>query len=413
MRIIASMKNTATTTFYQKLCPWINWLLATGFVLFQFFLQSTAGVMTREWMHDFHISHLGVSNLSAAFFYMYVLMQVPAGVLFDKYGPRIVLALASLLLGAGCFMLSFVSHYGAAFFARMLMGAGAAFGFVGMLLVSAMWFKPQHFALMVGLAETLGMLASSAGENVMAWVVQHLGWRISMSASGVIALVLFVLCVAFVRRNPDYKTVALGEDALSIGAQITRALRSRVIWLAGGFGFFMFAIINAFTSLWGVPFLQVTHHLSLSHAALVTSMVFIGVALGAPLSGWVCMRMNKRKPVMFTGAFIAFVLMSLVVFLPGLSPTMLCILLFLSGAFCAVYIQCFALAKDQIPAGIHGAGLALTNMIFMLSAPILQTLIALLLHTSSFRVAMSILPAGFFVAFLLVCFMSETTEEQG
>jgi MFS family permease len=400
----------------DKYLAWVNWGVSTAFVLFQFFLQTAAGLMTSPWMHEFHLTRIGVSNLSAAFFYTYLLMQVPVGLFYDRFGARKMLTIAGFFLSAGCFMLAASHQYYLAFISRLLMGVGGSFGFVGMLYLSTQWFEAKKFALVVGLSEMIAMIGTGIGQVTLAWVVANQGWRTAIHWSGMFAIVIMVLCYAVVRDKPV--NVSEEKSSSQIWANLFETLKQKQVWLAGIYGFFAFSVVNAFTSLWGVPFLVDTYHFSLNRAATMVAMIFVGIAIGAPFNGWVSMRLGQRKPILLVGSSIAALLMTVLFFVPDLKNWEIYFLLLLSGLFSSAYVQCFAISKETTPKKIHGAALALTNMLIMLSAPVLQTFIGLLLHTHffgvshalsfTFRLSLGILPLGMAVAFCIALMIKET-----
>ncbi len=400
----------------QKYTPWINWGISTSYVLFQFFLQTIAGLMTKPWMQEFHITRVGVSNLSAAFFYTFLLMQVPVGLFYDRYGARKMLTVAALFLSAGCILLAATHNYYVALFARLLMGFGGSFGFVGMLYLSIHWFDAKRFALVVGLSEMIAMLGAGLSQIGLAWVVSSLGWRAAIRWSGFIALIIMILCYTMVRDKP-LDTTEIKSPA-QIWHNLVATLKQKQVWLAGIYGFFACSVVNTFTSLWGVPFLVNLYHFNLSKSASMVAMIFVGVGLGAPFNGWASMRLGQRKPIMLVGASISALLLTVLFFVPNLQVWQIYTLLFLIGVSNSTYVQCFAISKETTPVKIHGATMALTNMLVMLSAPVLQNFVGYLLHTHffglsdtlsfTFRLSLGILPLGMALAFLLTFAIKET-----
>ena len=304
----------------ERCLPWINWGIATTFVLFQFFLQTVAGVMVDAWARDFHLSHLAVSNLSAMFFYTYVLCQVPLGIAYDRFGARRILLFAAFLLVIGCYLLYTAESYGLALLARAVMGMGSSFGFVGMLYASANWFPVKRFALMVGLAETLGMMGVALGESLLAWLMTNGGWRPIMLYCAIAGGIVAVLVYFFVSDNAPYKAVTDNANEkkhqLSLKESLLTAMQCKSIWLAGFYGFAMFGLVNVFTSLWGVPFLRDQYGVDLHLAASLISMIFVGIAIGGPFNGWLSAKLGVRQPIMLGFCLMTLCLMSAAIYLP-------------------------------------------------------------------------------------------------
>jgi len=408
-------KNTKSTT----LPALIPWFIASFYTFFQFLGQTTAGIMGAEWMRDFHLDKVGLSNLSAAFFYTYALMQIPAGILFDRYSARYILTAAALALAAGCFLLSYTENYQVAIVARLLMGIGSSYGFVGLLQISAIWFPPNRFAMMIGLSECLTMLGVTFGVVFLTWLVTHWSWRSAMFGGGVITFITMIVTFLFVRDQPD-RHLTHERQLLSIkiiAQRLKIIFTDRQVILGSLFGFFIFSIVNAFTSLWGISFLTHAYPFSQQLAANMVAMIFIGIAIGGALCGWLSKIVNQQRGIVLAGGGCAAFTMSVIIFCPHLPPFLLFILFLLIGLFCSVYVLSFSIVKDSVNPAIRATALATTNMVIMLGAPILQLLIGFLLQSHFFgltddtgiiyRLSLGILPIGMFAAFVLAFWIKE------
>lgn len=401
---------------FERFLPWLNWGITTTFVLFQFFMQATAGLMANRWANDFSISPTQVGNLSAAFFYSYVILQIPAGIAYDKIGVRKVVITASFLLAVGCFCIAVAQSYWLALLARLLMGTGSAFGFIGMLYVTAAWFSPKQFAVLVGIAETLAMAGVAVGEMGMASLIFHHGWRLTMVIAGIIAVMIHVLAICFIQER-DTETIIDHSNEQNIQPSlmisIRYALTNRQVWLAGLYGFALTSIINVFASLWAVPYLRDTYQwLNLHGAASLVSMIFLGVAIGGPILAAISNRLNRRKTIMLFGGSVYFVVSLYFFIMPFTELWVLYVLMLLLGISASSYILAFALTKETTIEKYRGVTLSTMNMIFMSSGPILQPAIGFLLDMGvSFQKTMLIMPCISFLTLILFCFIREPKYE--
>ncbi|MFN3234644.1 MAG: MFS transporter [Gammaproteobacteria bacterium] len=386
---------------------WVMWTLGTIFVLFQFFVQLATGEITGRLMQDFHISAAVVGNLSASFFYAYLLFQLPVGILLDRFGVRRTLTCAVLSLALGAFIFATAHSVFVAAIGRAFMGAGSAFSFVGVLCLVAIWFPPRLFSLMVGLCEMVGMFGTAVGENFLSESVLHYGWRDSMLIVGVLGVLLAIAMFLFIRESAQEKASKDPND--SAIANLKHVVTHPQYWLLGIYGFFMFGLITGFCAIWAVPFLMNTYHYSLELASFFVSIVLVGVAAGCPLQGWISLYVS-RKRLMIIGAFLVVIFFSCMLYIPNLPKSLMMILLFLSGFMMCVYLQVFAVAKEITVPEHRASAMAFTNMVVMSSPILLQPLIGwfLTIHSGSvvnaavqvfsavdFRVALSILPVGF------------------
>ncbi|WP_419420096.1 MFS transporter [Legionella sp. D16C41] len=386
----------------KKLIPWINWGIAVSFVLSQFFLQAASGLMAAFWQKDFALNTTQVGFLSSVFFIAYVGMQIPVGLAYDRFGARKILLTASILLCLGTFGLGFSHNYWQAVIARILMGFGSSFGFVGMLYTTSSWFSSRYFALLVGLAETLAMIGVALAEIIMAWVISHYGWRVMLYIAGSGMFLINFLIYIFVRDRKTNQSKA--KKAIALKDALLKTIRNKQVWFAGLYGFATFAVINVVVGLWGIPFMTQYHKLSLPTASSMMSMVFIGTAIGGPFNAWFVERwlngrwLNRRFATTLF-AIITAILFSALIYMPYLSVKLGFVLLFLIGFFSSIYIQVFAIVKDHTEPSVRATALATTNMLLMASAPILQPIIGKLLAINySFPQALSLLVFIFIIA---------------
>lgn len=400
----------------SRIQPYIAWFIATAFVFFQFFLQSATSVLSDSWSADFKLNKIELSNLSSAFYYSYVSMQIPVGILYDRFRAKRIIIVAAALLSAGCFLLAMAKNYELAILGRVLMGIGSSFGFIGMLKIIINNFKVNEFAFMLGLSEALSMSIITFGIILLAYFLKFYSWRVTMLICGVFAFFLFFAIIFLLHEKPNMSTqpkAALAEVFL----QIKTILSNRQIILCSMYGFFMFSLINAFTSLWGVEFITNTYNFSHQLASSMVSIVFIGVAIGGPLNGLLSKKLGTHTKIMRYGAVGTIITTVLIILVPYLSEFMLFVILFLSGIFCSMYVQALSVIKDSTAPEVQATALATSNTIIMASAPLLQLFIGSLLtnhvfgfagtSAMNYRLSLAILPLGMLAAFIMSLYIRE------
>jgi hypothetical protein len=173
----------------------------------------------------------------------------------------------------------------------------------------------------------------------------------------------------------------------------------------------MFALITAFTSLWGVEFITNTYKFSHQLASNMVSIIFLGIAIGGPLNGLLSKKIGNHTKIMRYGAMGSFVASGIIILIPNLYQFGLFIILFLSGIFCSSYVQALSIIKDSASPNVQATALAFSNMIIMASAPLLQVFIGGLLNNHVFgfanstelnyRMSLAILPIGMLIAFFI------------
>lgn len=359
--------------------PWVFWGLAASFYCYGFFHRVAPSVMVSELMRDFAVSAAVLGNLSAFYFYAYAGLQLPVGVVMDRFGPRRALTLAAILCGAGSLLFAEAETITTAYIGRLMIGAGAGFTWVGTLKIASDWFEPRRFAMVTGMTLSLGMMGAIFGQAPLAALVDVYGWRASLAGAAVFVFVLGALIFAIVRDGgPRHVPVSRGPGA-GILAGLAVTARSGQCWLIAAFGCAMTAPMLAFAGLWGVPFLMEVYDLDRPVAAATTSLVLAGWAIGAPLVGGLSDRIGRRKLPMVIGGTLSMVTFAAVVYWPGLPLVATQILLFLNGLASSVMIISFATVREYTRPESAGSALGFTNMAVMASGAIFQPLIGGLL----------------------------------
>jgi MFS family permease len=407
------------TNRVKKIVPVLNWLVITIFVFYQFSLQFVGSVFHHKWEQDFHLTNVGVSQLSSIFFLSYLLCQVPAGIIYNRYKVKYVMISAALLLAAGCIGLGVAPTFYWALLARVVMGIASAFGFVGILYICTVWFRPNYFSFMLSLSEACSMIVLMFSITGLSYVLMHFSWRAIMVSSGVGAILLAVLTFFIVgeRSSQMKKKKTNRQSWLSVFKKIPRVLTNKQIWIASLYGFFTFSVISAFNALWGIAFLEKTYGFDRVLSSQITNMILLGFAVGCPLNGWLASRLGCCKPLMYCGSVVSLIMMMYIIFIPGLPHAILYVTYTLIGLFSSSYIHSYSLMKKVASRDVRAESLAVGNMILMLCAPFFQILIGALLDNHFFglasseamqyRLAMSTLPLGLFFSFVLVFYVKE------
>ena len=365
--------------------PWLMWVIAVTFVLFQFFLQLSAGIMLTPLMKSFNLTTVGGGFLIGSFYLVYMFLQIPAGMLVDRLGVRMLLTYGGLVCALGCFLFAMSNSFSLAIIARVLMGVGASFAFVSSLNIVTQWFPLSRFTLMVGLAETFGMVGTLIGNVYLASILSHVSWRHTMFYSSFLALLISFLCFTVIRDNPNRQhNKEIKELTLSdFYRQVLSILGNVGLWLNGLYSGLLFSIVTVFAVLWCLPFLSEVQHVSLSAATFETSFVLIGIAIGGPIMGYIYPRVRNKNTFLSVMALGAGLLCGLIVFNTSMSTSLTSIIFLVLGLICSCYVFNFSLANHLVPKEVSSTSIGFTNSLCVVTAPLLQPFIGFLLDTSS------------------------------
>lgn len=360
-----------------KASPWIMWGLAAFFYFYEFFLQVSPGVMVPELMQAFSVNATALGSLAASYFYIYAPMQVPVGVLLDRYGPRRLTTIATALCAAGCFLFGTAKILSMAEVGRLFIGFGSAFAVVSCLSIAAAWFPIKRFAFLTGLTVTIGMLGAISAETPLAILVANVGWRLSMLILAIIGALLSLLMWFFVRDKKNTAVPQTKQQPLLAGLRYI--VKQKQNWLIAIYGGLVFAPTSIFGGLWGVPFLIATYHLDRPVAAGIISMSFIGWVIGSPIGGWFSDFTGRRLVSLYIASSGAFVALTLLLYVPNLSLFYLNILLFAFGFFSSAFLPSFSIIREINPPSINGTALGFMNMLNMVGGAAGQPLVGFLL----------------------------------
>ena len=380
---------------------------AALYVFFQMVLQTFPSVMREGLVVDLSLNEAGFGGLSSSFYYPYILLQVPAGILVSRFGARSVLITGASLCTVASFLFAMSKTAASAETTRILMGLGAAPTVVCAMTLAAQWFPARLFPPLAALTEVAGMTGAAVGQESLGFIVEHAGWRAGMIACGVFSTVLLVLIVLFVRN----RRVAdgAGEADWPRFSDIGRLLFSPQILSRGTAGGLVSSAGVAFGMLWGVSYFQVYHHMSLPAASICASFYFWGCLPGFLGSAWLCARLGRPALLLGLGAAGTAAAMGLILFVLR-DHIALSVAMFVLGACNAFYALSFTMVKDKAPAELSGVAMGLTNMLIMgIGGVIFQPLIGVLAHIRGQEVpdatALSVTIVAPLLAILLLAFV--------
>lgn len=346
---------------------WTVWGLGALLYLIAFYQRVAPAVIGDRLMAEFAISGAALGNLSAFYFYSYVLMQIPTGVIADRWGPRKLLTAGAGVATIGTLLFAAAPTLAWANFGRLLIGGSVAVAFVSMLKLASHWFPPQRFAFVSGAALFVGIVGGVFGGVPLRTVVDVFGWRPVMVASAAVTAVLCVALWWLVRDDPaergyaSYRPPVHGHAHGSIVKGIVEVLSYSNVWCLVIAPIGVAGAILTFGGLWGVPYLRQIHGLDAKTAAAITSAVLIAWAIGGPVLGALSERMGRRKPLYIAGTAVSLACWALIALVP-LSLAALVPALLVAAFSAGVMIIGFAFTKESVPARLMGTASGVCNM---------------------------------------------------
>lgn len=411
--------------------PWKIWACGSFFYFFQFILRISPSIITEDLMRHFNVQSYALGVLSAFFYNAYALMQVPIGMIVDRFGPRKILALSCFTTVIGTLIFSMAQTLTVASFGRLLIGAGSACALLGSIKLITLWFPPQRVGRLIGLTIFLGTLGASIGGAPLAFLIERTTWKISFFLLAALGLCLAITIWFVVKdknpeENPWNRSLNPGHEGASLLKGLLTTIRMPKIWIIAVYSALMYVPIAAFADLWGIPFMREMYNLDRPVAASVISMIFIGAAIGSPISTFLSDYYKTRLWPMTIAAIGSSLVYVTIIYVPNIPLSGMYILLFLAGIFYSGKILSFASICDIVPHSVSGVAIGFANMTVMLSGVICLPLIGGLLDQfwqgkitnglpdytlGEWRFALMPIPFSILIALLLLKFIPETFPE--
>jgi len=284
---------------------WIIWIVGVAAYVLAITNRTSLAAVGVDTAERFAVDASTLSLFAVMQLAVYGGMQIPIGVMLDRWGARPIMTIGMLLMAAGQLTMALSESVGIAIFARMLLGAGDAAVFPSVLRLIATWFPAQRGPLMVQLTGIVGQSGQLLALLPLAALLHATSWTIafgSIAGLGVLFAILVFLIIrnrppersADVSVNTDTGVIRVVTSAVDTGVGIRAAWAHPGTRLAFWSHFTTPFAGTAFVLLWGFPFLTAGEGLSVAQAgAVISTYVFIGMALG-PIMG----ELSRRIPHM-------------------------------------------------------------------------------------------------------------------
>ncbi len=337
------------------------------------FLRSSFGVMGPDLAREMSLSPAALSFVASSFFFAYALMQVPTGMLLDRFGPRRTLAtmLLSTMAGAGLFAAGQSPEMLAA--GRILMGIGCAGVFTGAFYVMAMWLPADRVVTHIGALNSFAAFGNLCATAPLAFLIAWIGWRTSYLFFTV-AVGVILTAVAIVMRDSApgrAPSTAKDESLAQIFAGVRESIRQpgmKRLLFAG----LPMSASSTISGVWGAPYLKHVHGLDDGARGSVLLVMAVCAMCGHFLYGQIARRFNTLKwPIL--GGCVVIVAATVSLSLLERPPVWLVTLLFSIMAIASAYPTItHAHARGLVPPHLMGRGVSVTNMGVMTAIAVAQ-----------------------------------------
>ena len=372
-------------------------------------------------MSNLAIDACTLGTLTSFYYYGYATMQIPAGVILDRMGPRRPLVVACLLCTIGCAIFGFATTLPLMSIGRTFMGIGSAFAFLSCVKLASLYFNARILSILVGLTLSLGTVGATLGDAPLGFLVKLYDWRVANYVLAGVSVVIALAAWLLIEEIETPKATPLQKDSRVFFKGLVKILRKPQAWIYGGYGFAMYVPLSGFADLWGTPFLSETYNIGAEKAAGIKSFFYIGLGVGAPLWSFYMTRLKSYKKGLLQSALAGALIMSISLYIP-LPLVVMSPVLFISGFSVAGQFAAFAAASSLNDSSETATSSGLHNMLCMMSGIVIQPLIGFILDVSKagdpmcsahytpdhFLKALLVVPISLGFAVLFAFFMKES-----
>jgi sugar phosphate permease len=358
------------------------WLVGLLVYLLAVFHRSSLAVAGLAATERFDISASQLATFTMLQLLVYAGMQIPVGLMVDRFGSRSVLLGGTLLLTVAQTGFALAETYPLALVARFFVGMGDAMTFICVLRLVSTWFPVRRIPLVTQLTGTLGQLGAVGAAVPMTWALGHVGWTRAYLMAASLGLVLAVAVLLLLRDSPRQRS--LRGPAMSFPAVRESLVAS---WSQPGtrLGFWMhFSTQFSSTTLsllWGYPFFVRGEGQSPQTAGVLLTLLVISVMLAGPALGWLIgLHPWHRSTMVLSIVSSIVVVWTAVLAWPGNAPLPLLVLLaFVVGVGGPASMIGFDVGRTSNPAGRLASASGIINQGGFLASLLLVVTIGLIL----------------------------------
>lgn len=361
-----------------------RWVVYTS-VLFTYLIissQRTApGLITDQIMRDFSVTASTIGVLSSIQFFVYTGLQIPMGILADRFGPNFFLIIGAILTGIGTIIYSLGTHEFVLLLARILTGIGDATIWVNLVLILGQWFTAKEFTRLIGVTAMTGSIGFLFATVPFSLMIDLLGWRVAFFSTGVILCVCgFLLYFILVKRPKQSLFLQKETKQGHTFVLLRRIFLNRQAWALFFCHFGIVGTYVGFIGSWAVPFGMNMYGMTRSAASQLILIGLVGALIGAPLSSWISSRLEMIKQPYLVVHSILFLSWTTFLLFSGNPPLLLLILLFFAiGLSYGANALTFASVRQSFPIMEVGLASGFANTGGFLSAVLLPSIFGLVL----------------------------------
>lgn len=309
------------------------WAICALFFAYEFLLRTLLGTFQAPLMRDLKLTSVSFACLSTTIYFIaYAIMQMPAGMIAEKWGLKKTLTVAVALCALSGTAFAFVQNQEAAFFARLLMGLGSGFGFVCLMVSVYDWIPKAYYGLFIGLSQfigTLGPMIAAGPINDLA-IRYHLDWRMVFLGFGCLGFLLLIAVIGIVRSNANEERLfRIVRRPRAWHVDLFELFKQKQTWCIALYSALVYCVVEYLSENEGKAFIELRGLNPIVSSYMIT-LAWVGYAMSCPLLGALSDYIKRRKLIMVFSALGSCLAAVLIIYFPA-SPLLLGFSFYLLG----------------------------------------------------------------------------------
>lgn len=378
---------------------WAIFAVLTVGYFFVYFHRISVSVVGQDIVADVGGS---IGFLSSVYYWTYTAMQIPSGVMADRFGARAASTVFLLIASIGSLVTCVGTEFWMIVLGKVMIAAGMAVVYVPLMKLVSVWFPKSDFAVLSGVVIAVGNVGAIAATGPLELMAQALGWREVFLVLGVITLVLAVLCATVIRNHPkdrglpSVEAVELSEHGTAVVESsaaripVMKGLRivlsgGRKFWTCALAYFLVYGSIMTFQGTWAVTYFNNVYNFVLSASWMVTALgvgkILSTLAIGGMTSRGIIR--SKRKAMIYGTSVFTVLWAVIFVFAGDIDSYWFWFAVsFAFGFFGGFMTLSFTQVKEWYPIAISGTAVSGTNIFLFLGASVCTTISGAIIGTA-------------------------------
>ena len=378
---------------------WAIFAVLTVGYFFVYFHRISVSVVGQDIVADVGGS---IGFLSSVYYWTYTAMQIPSGVMADRFGARAASTVFLMIASIGSLVTCVGTEFWMIVLGKVMIAAGMAVVYVPLMKLVSVWFPKSDFAVLSGVVIAVGNVGAIAATGPLELMAQALGWREVFLVLGVITLVLAVLCATVIRNHPkdrglpSVEAVELSEHGTAVVESsaaripVMKGLRivlsgGRKFWTCALAYFLVYGSIMTFQGTWAVTYFNNVYDFVLSASWMVTALgvgkILSTLAIGGMTSRGIIR--SKRKAMIYGTSVFTVLWAVIFVFAGDIDSYWFWFAVsFAFGFFGGFMTLSFTQVKEWYPIAISGTAVSGTNIFLFLGASVCTTISGAIIGTA-------------------------------